>query len=231
MSNKYHRVAITSDIDWAPDLIIDYLASILNEYGIRITFFCTHKINLESIKKHELAIHPNFTKEKSDYDTIKELTEIYPAAKGIRSHGLYIHGGLYDIYKQFELEYESNFYMPGQVINPFVIFKGIVELPIYFSDDAPLSDPDSFNLADANLQAEGLKIFNFHPIHVFLNTNKYSEYERAKPYLQNPVELDKFRNPGTGTKDALIGLLEHIKWNHIKCYTLRDICDECKSGS
>jgi len=228
--DEYQRVAITSDLDWAPDVAIDYIASIFNQYGIRGTFFCTHRMDVESTAGHEIAIHPNFTKQKSDFDAIKELFEIYPEAKGIRGHGLYVHGGLYDIYEQFGLEYESNFYLPGQVIKPFVIYKGIVELPIYFSDDAPLADPDGFNLADADFQEKGLRIFNFHPMHVFLNTGKYSDYERAKPYIHEPEKLYQFRNDGPGTKDALIGLLEYIKSNHIRCYTMKEISDECRAS-
>src|SRR6266850_2994693 len=176
-------IAISIDVDWAHDDVINYLVSILDEYEIRSTIFCTHKINLKSIKGHEIAIHPNFTKEKTDYQTIQELMEIYPSAKGTRSHRLHFHGGLIEIYNEFGLEYDSNYYMPGQLIHPFTMFKGVVELPLYFSDDAPIADAASLPLKNGNLHKDGLIILNFHPIHTFLNSKNFSDYERAKKYM------------------------------------------------
>jgi hypothetical protein len=230
MKNKYNKVALSVDVDWAHDDVVNYIISILDDYSIRCTIFCTHKINLKSSKEHEIAIHPNFTKEKPDYQAIKELMEIYPNAKGTRSHRLHFHGGLIEIYNEFGLVYDSNYYMPGQLIHPFVMYKGVVELPLYFSDDAPIADSASLPVNNMDLHKDGLIILNYHPIHVFLNSKSYSDYERAKRYLQNPEELLKLRNKDKGTKDDLISVLDYIKQNSIKCSTLKEINDEFRKA-
>lgn len=54
----------------------------------------------------------------------------------------------------------------------------------------------------------GLKVFDFHPIHVFLNTESLDRYERTRPLHQNPKELIKHRYQGDGTRSRLIELLE-----------------------
>lgn len=231
MADNYNKISISIDVDWAHDEVIDYLSSIFDKYGINVTFFCTHKINLESIKKHELAIHPNFIKGKADQDTIQELMEIYPGAKGSRSHGLYLHGGLFDVYNKYGLEYDSNYFLPDHNVNPFFIVNGIVELPMIFTDDAlHLVNSKSYDIKKYLEERKGLKIFTFHPIHVFLNTKTDAEYQRAKPYLQKPTMLKKFRNRDKGTNDILIELLDYVTKNNIRCCTLKEVSDEFKKA-
>ena len=51
-------------------------------------------------------------------------------------------------------------------------------------------------------------MFNFHPIHVFLDTEELRRYEQARPNYQNLLELIKLRNQdGNGTRDRLKRLL------------------------
>lgn len=218
-------IAITSDIDWAHDEVIEYMLSILEEYNIKITFFCTHEIKIKEMNKHELAIHPNFTKDKTDRKTIQELMSLYPEAKGTRSHTLYIHSRLFEIYQDFDLEYDSNYILPNQTIKPFFIANNVLELPIFFEDDSHLLESTKFGISQFDLKGNGLKIFNFHPIHVFLNTRKTSDYQRAKKYLQEPRKLEKFRNPNKGTEDIFISLLSYVKDNGLKTFTLKEISD------
>jgi hypothetical protein len=61
---------------------------------------------------------------------------------------------------------------------------------------------------------DAVHIFNFHPVHVFLNTETLRRYESAKPYYQDPAKLREFANPessGTGTRVFLRRLLALIQ--------------------
>ena len=41
----------TSDIDWAPEAVIEDTIELFNKYGVKCTFFCTHKSAvIDSIK-------------------------------------------------------------------------------------------------------------------------------------------------------------------------------------
>jgi hypothetical protein len=50
-------------------------------------------------------------------------------------------------------------------------------------------------------------VFDFHPIHVFLNTENSSRYDLTKGIHKNPKELIKHRFEGRGTRTLLLELL------------------------
>ena len=59
------EIALTFDIDWAPDWAIDLTAGILREREVRATWFVTHESPAvdrlrEDSELFELGIHPNF---------------------------------------------------------------------------------------------------------------------------------------------------------------------------
>ena len=62
---QLHRVAaLTFDIDWAPDWMIEEVASILIEHNVKTTWFVTHASPaIDKLRQmpelFELGIHPN----------------------------------------------------------------------------------------------------------------------------------------------------------------------------
>jgi len=56
-----------------------------------------------------------------------------------------------------------------------------------------------------------LKVLDFHPIHVFLNTESLDRYERTRPLHHNPKELIKHRFEGYGTRNRLLEVLELVE--------------------
>jgi hypothetical protein len=56
-----------------------------------------------------------------------------------------------------------------------------------------------------------LSVFDFHPIHVFLNTEHLDRYELTRDLHQNPEELIKNRYEGEGTRTKLLNLLRLTK--------------------
>lgn len=62
------------------------------------------------------------------------------------------------------------------------------------------------------LQKKGLKIFNFHPIHIFLNSNDTKNYQKLKlsNKLHNQKELKKAINKKYyGTRNFLDELIKN----------------------
>ena len=57
----------------------------------------------------------------------------------------------------------------------------------------------------------GLKVFDFHPIHIFLNTENLKRYDQTRSIHQKPEELIKHRFSGFGVRDQFIKLLELSK--------------------
>lgn len=223
-------ISITFDTEWSPDPIIADTISLLDQYGVDATLFSTHRDGVTA-EGHERGLHPNFIGESSsDPEVLADISNKFPEATGLRSHSMYVHSPLRQHYETHGIRYESN-YMQYLVedLRPFWLYGGIIQLPVYFMDDMWLrtrgqksSLPDVSSL----LESDGLKVLDFHPIHVFLNTPSIEYYEQHRDNYQDPVALQKERASGLGVRDLFIALLEFISNNNIDTAPLGDIASE-----
>jgi hypothetical protein len=227
-------IALTADIDWAPEEVIEEFKRLLESHNIKCTLFCTHKseaINSLNPDLFELGIHPNFNpilegKGGNINEVIDELMKMYPNAKGIRSHSLLQSSALLNLFAKKGFQYESNEFVPyAKNVTPSLLWNGLVRLPFIWEDDIHWMYSKKFDDLDVDLASPGLKIFNFHPVHVFLNTTDGNHYEQAKQFYQHPAELRKFRNSGSkkGVYDALSTLINEITSQGLTTYKLSEI--------
>ncbi|MGC9114379.1 MAG: hypothetical protein ACP5IG_04865, partial [Candidatus Micrarchaeia archaeon] len=84
--------------------------------------------------------------------------------------------------------------------------KGLTRFPYFWEDDIEMYSPTpSFSLSDPKYHMSGLKIFNFHPIHIVLNSSDIANYYACKSTVDlnsaSLSSLEKFisSSPGTGT--------------------------------
>ena len=54
-------------------------------------------------------------------------------------------------------------------------------------------------------------VFNFHPIHIYLNTFSEQHYFNAKQYLDDPKTLFKHRYEGYGIRNYFLDLISYFK--------------------
>lgn len=57
----------------------------------------------------------------------------------------------------------------------------------------------------------GIKVFDFHPIHIFLNTEDLDRYEKTREWHNCEVTLLKYRYEGYGTRNFLMELIGGFK--------------------
>ena len=208
-------IAISFDVDWAPDPAIEETLEIIDQAGATATIFATHATPLLSgLRGHEIGIHPNFLEGGRERwaPAIDELLEAYPEARGARSHAYHANSLILDLFVDRGLIYDSNIFMFRQPsIRGFRAPNGLIRLPVFWEDD------DNWTVGDWNPAAlemddpEALYIFDLHPIHVFLNTESAERYEAAKPHYQDAERLREYANPessGTGSRVFLKRLLE-----------------------
>jgi hypothetical protein len=218
------KVFLTFDLDWAHDEVISDTIDLLDQSEVSSTWFVTHKSSvLEKLSKQEnveLGIHPNFSIafnqsnkiNKKPEKVLNDLLDIVPDAKSVRSHSLFHSERLVDDFNEFGLSHISNCFIPygsGLDIRPFSIWEDMVMVPHCWQDNVALR----MNLPFPN-KSELLKshfVFNFHPIHIFLNTEKIERYESTRPFHQNPDKLISRRFNGVGTRTLLIDLLKVLK--------------------
>ncbi len=210
-------IYITMDSDWANDGLLDYSIKLAESLDIPVTMFVTNDTPmLQKLRAHPLftlGIHPNFLPQlngqstKSFRETIAEMRELVPEAKIIRCHALIDATPILVTAAEMGFLADMNLFIPhssGISLSPYRHFSGIKRLPFFYEDDAWASEPGAPS-PDQHLQADGLKIFNFHPIHLYLNTEKMDRYARAKPYYHDFECLAPFRNegPNMGARDFL----------------------------
>jgi hypothetical protein len=231
-------IAFTCDIDWAPEAVIEDTINLFELFGIKCTFFSTHHspILTKSNKKlFEIGIHPNFhpllkgNSDKTFEDILDDLLDIHPEARGVRTHTLMQSVAIIQKFADRRLVYESNTLMPYQTgLKPFKLWNGLVRIPYNWEDDVHWAYGYSFDDCRISLDAEEMIIFDFHPIHIYLNTENKYRYSEAKKYYNDPVKLNEFKNKEVpGTRDLLMNLLKHCRNNEIETHKMIEIAYSC----
>ncbi|KIX11500.1 polysaccharide deacetylase WbmS family protein [Dethiosulfatarculus sandiegensis] len=206
-------ISLTLDTDWVPDAVLSDTMDLLAEHNQRCTAFCTSDYPAVLLKGHEAALHPNYhNREISEAEHLKSLLELYPKAKGVRAHTLYIHGRLITAtYPEAGLLYSSDYMMLYQKDIKPIPMLGLWQMPIFFADASWLRDLErnqAPKLNDFDLALPSLMVFCFHPIHIYVNTPDVAFYESIKKDYQNPARLRELRNRSRpGVRDLFMELL------------------------
>lgn len=224
------------DIDWAPEEAIQYCVDLLKKFNIKSTFFATHESSvLKGLVKDndiEIGVHPNYFKNKNFENVIDELLIFYPDAISVKAHGLFSSSNIVKLYQRKGFKTCSDVFLPSHPnLEPVWRFgqDSILMVPYFWEDDNYFTnalDPD-FEI-DRFILIPGLKIFNFHPIHVFANTSTHQHYQDFKKYYKEPAELKK-RRSCKGTEDFFTNLLRHMSPMN-SSLTLHELYDIKKSG-
>jgi hypothetical protein len=222
---------LTLDIDWANDNVLNDTIDLVESFDVAATWFVTHQTpvldRLRKNSKFELGIHPNFNflldgkhnAGESSTEVVQRLMAIVPQAKSVRSHSMTQSSGLLNIFKNLGLTHDANHFVPHHssvTLKPWLLWNGLCRVPYNWEDDVHIiyeaAGTQQQSPRDIALSTSvGLRVFDFHPIHVFLNTESLDRYESTRPLHQNPKELIKYRYDGYGTRSRLIELLELSK--------------------
>jgi len=227
-------IIITIDTDWAPVECLQDTLSILEDFGSPATVFATTDVPYGIIEKYDVGLHPNFQEatqdEKAIQSEISRCLEKFPSAIGLRSHTLINSTRHYlvvrDVFSQ--IKYTSNYYMPYvDNLKPFVVQSQSFELPIYWMDHLHLEMNEDIDLG-ALLKIvgrPGIKVFDFHPFHVFINSSAKEHFEGAKGFYHNPDNLKKYRNTGNGVRTFLKSLLSAARKNNWVLVSCQDVIE------
>jgi Polysaccharide deacetylase len=217
---------LSIDIDWASDEVLADTITMVEEAGIKACFFVTHNtpllLRLRANQRIELGLHPNFDPllrgeggGRTAAGIIEELRKVVPKARVLRSHAMTTSGRWLEVYRSAGITHLSNYIMYGvNVIQPFRHINGLLEAPVYFADDGYLYQEDRGNVTfdigkNLTVPGEGLKVYNFHPIHIFLNSENLARYVHSIPVAHDTVELAKVRYTGEGARTWLARLISN----------------------
>lgn len=216
------KTFLSFDIDWAHDAILTDTIDIVRSAGVASTWFVTHNTpllhQLRNLNGAELGIHPNFNplldgtpinSDNTAEKVVRSVLSLVPDARAIRSHSLTQNERLVDQFRDAGLTHISNLFVPhgcGVEAKPFRIWDDIVIVPHCWQDNVALKMHLPFP-KEEELHSR-FHVFDFHPIHVFLNTEHLDRYERTRDLHHKPEELIKHRYEGQGTRTRLFDLLK-----------------------
>ncbi len=232
-------IAITLDTDWAPDSILQETLIWLMDHNIKLTVFATHDTQVLrglAPDRVEIGIHPNLepvalSNVEEVERVLSELKNAYPQAMGVRTHSLVNSTRLMDTFARLGFLYDASVFLPYQPgIRAFRLWNGLVRIPHFWEDDLHCAYGMPFDPMTLPLAQSGLKVFDFHPVHLFLNTDTLDRYHAAKHYYRQPDELLKFRNSTQGVKTFAQNLLEYVLERKLQTYTMRELADNASDS-
>jgi hypothetical protein len=196
------------------------MARFLREFPIpgRATFFLHARFPSLNATTHELCPHPFIDDMREWKSAVAAAAGNVPSTpKGLRPHAcVFSHAmavGLHELgyryVSQANMLHDRNARLVRQ---PW----GIWELPIYYMDNMDFWAPGNWPgeglqpfrpevLRDA-LEGDGVYVFDFHPLHIALNTRTPADYAAVKDRIlkgESPFDL---ASPGRGTRTYFLEL-------------------------
>ncbi len=212
--------ALSFDTDWVPQFVLDYVFDILNVYNMPATFFCTSSYVFPSSDIFEKALHPNYLPHSTHGTTndscLTYVKNLYPHAIGHRSHCYYWHSGLEPLLINHGISYDSSCIMPFQSHLKVHSFYDIIRIPVWCGDNLLMRMfPKSKKFKPPHMDTPGLKVLNFHPIHIYLNSNDLSTVRALQSSFSLPhvskKHLETYRRAGAGMELVFEDALKQMR--------------------
>lgn len=236
MNPRYH---LTFDVDWAPDAAVRQVLATLAQHEVKATFFVTHASDTIAEMRaagHELGVHPNFLLGSSHGATPAEVMQhvmaLVPDARVVRTHALVQSTPLLEqIFRDWpQLKVDMSLYLhrfahvaPHQWRLGNVAFTRV---HYNFEDDMHFADPAAnWGVAEP---LGPLTVYDFHPIHVALNSANEEAYAALKRRLNGapmqqatPELLAQCKHAGKGAADSLDAILasdmQPLRFSELLC--------------
>jgi hypothetical protein len=155
----------------------------------------------------------------------------------MRTHALVQSSVLLRMAQDFGIRTDVSLFLPGQNhLKPHRLCLSenhvpLVRVPYVWEDDTTAAEEKPvWELTAERFRYPGLKVFDFHPIHVYLNMSSMDAYQRIKqlgPLQQLRAEqLERFRSNERGTLNVFNDLVIQIATKQKQSWRIDDIVRE-----
>jgi hypothetical protein len=231
---------LTFDTDYATG---DDLRRLFAEHPIpgRATLFLHAPMPGVDFGPHEIEPHPIFKASEPWEETLTAYEAQFPGTpRGLRPHSCATSHMLGIAMKRRGYLYSSvsaPMYQAG--LRPYRQAWGVYELPIYYMDNMdycmaqnwPGRRHEPFDPAIIRRACgeEGLYVFDFHPIHLLMNTCSQAFYERARRRMvEEGATWGQMRHPCRGAAtffDELCGAMRAAGLESVTCLEVAEAYD------
>lgn len=206
------------------------------------TMFCTEYYSALEKTDFEIGPHPELSPNTDWSAEIKKMRELFPKAKSWRSHSLVFSQLLAIELPQMGYERVStseDYFNPQSQIsfNPW----GVYQFPVFYMDNADFDrmrrmdhfKPEIFDkgLFDTAIKGEGTYVFDFHPIHIMLNTPNFEFYSQARDKFKAGEPIETLRYEGYGVGSYFKDLCDAMKVAGVESKTFEQAHAEFVSSS
>lgn len=229
---------ITSDIDWASDYCIEDFLNLTRSFGITPTLFATHdsqviRTFIQSNPDH-LGVHPNFRNNSThgaDYmSVIDHVFQLYPNARTFRSHIFFDSSDILSEMSRRDIKYDSNLclHLQPNIVPLQMNIPNMTRFPVFWEDDwhwrQTGGDWKLRHYLDA-FTSPGLKIINVHPFILSANIPSEDYYLEVKEHTTtvSHEDIDTIRYDGAGGRTFFIDLIEFVRSQNMRFYTLHEL--------
>lgn len=238
------KIAITIDLDWASDAVLEYALKPIIKRLIPLTIFVTHNsdwlhYNTSNNPLIELEIHPNFCLNSSHgatfADVIKYCDSFNTEKIGFRCHKYYDVNEINEHYVAAGYKYTSNICTNLEYVKPFYNRVGLLSIPIFMEDGGflLLNNHLSIETIVNKMPLSGTLVFLFHPMHLAFNSSNFNTMKHLKASLtveeyQNLLlpAIEMKRNSTYGINTLFWELIEWSKKNNVELVLLKSLVNE-----
>lgn len=226
---------MTFDTDW---MLPSWMDRFLDEYDSSLpesTFFIHSNTQDWRPQNHAVGPHPTITSLEFPPKIPADLNQT-----GVRTHSCVSSHMLSLHWADAGFRYESNttrFLEPN--IQPTRTPWGIWELPIFYMDNIDLCLPVNWagslrkplepHTIMAKVSPEDLCVFDFHPLHIALNTRSYEHYQSQKERIQSGVDPWTLASPGHGVRDVFEYAIDQFQSGSFVFETAESVLDHLES--
>jgi Polysaccharide deacetylase len=182
------------------------------------TFFCTQRYEALDDDSHELCPHPILDPRGDWTVELDHAQREFPEARGVRTHTCINCHMLSIDFNSRGFEWVSARDEPGRPgIAPYREAWGVWHVPIYYMDSMDFSFGDFWSdvsaapfgreLLEVAVREPGTYVFDFHPIHLMLNSTSAEAYFARRDRYVAGEPLEEIRCEGYGAGDYYADLV------------------------
>lgn len=183
------------------------------------TFFCTERYEALDAGPHELCPHPFLDPGGNWTAELDRARAAFPDARGVRTHAAINSHMLSLEFGGRGFDWVSAREEPGRRdIAPYREAWGVWHVPIYYMDNLDFSFGDfwpelpvaPFNreLLEVAVAGPGPYVFDFHPVHLLLNSTSAAEYLARRDRFLAGEPIDAIRCHGYGAAAYYADLID-----------------------